>query len=619
MSDELLPFYNRELSFIRHMAAEFAAANPKIAGRLRLGPESSEDPHVERLIEAFAYLNARTRHKIEDDFPELTDAILGVLYPHYLAPIPSMSIVQFHLDPGQAELATGYTVPRGAAIETEPIRGEPCRFRTCYPATIWPIDVQSVTLTRPPFTAPVAPASADTAAMLRVVLRSWSPMQFANFQMESLRFFIGGQPQLAYTLYELIFNNTTEVVLASSANDPQPIRLGANALKQVGFSRDEGLVPYSPHSFLAYRLLSEFFTFPTKFLFLELDGLNPRNLSSIGPQLELFFFLNETSEDLEQNISTDMFRLGCTPMVNLFSQRAEPIPLTGHTWEYRIVPDARRPLAMEVYSVDQVSASSPSGKQVDYVPFFSIKHASRRDHDQPFWHAVRRPAGQAEGTVDAGTEVYLSLVDLDFSVSSPADWTVDVVTTCCNRDLPQRLPFGGGQPRLQLTEGNALVTRISCLTPPTPTLRPPRRNQAMWRLISHLTLNHLSIIEQGQDGASALREMLKLYDFTESPVTQTLIEGLLDVRSRRIISRIGGTDGRRGEVAGGFCRGIEVTLLFDEERFAGSGLFLFACVLERFLALYSSINSFTQMVATIKGREGILRRWPPRAGEQVLL
>jgi type VI secretion system protein ImpG len=213
--------------------------------------------------------------------------------------------------------------------------------------------------------------------------------------------------------------------------------------------------------------------------------------------------------------------------------------------------------------------------------------------------------------VDNGTEVFLSLVDLGFSPSAPADWTVDIETTCLNRDLPHRLPFGGGQPRLQFTEGGALVSGISCLTPPTRTLRPAMQRGTLWRLISHLSLSHLSLVD-GSEQADALREILRLYNFTDSPETQAIIDGVLSVNSRRVVGRVG------RDLSAGFCRGLEVTLQFDEEKFAGSGLLVFASVLERFLALYVSLNSFTRLVALTKGKETVYRRWPPRTGEKVL-
>ncbi|HYT94443.1 MAG TPA: type VI secretion system baseplate subunit TssF [Gemmataceae bacterium] len=613
MSDELLPYYNRELAFIRRLGAEFAEAHPKIAGRLRLGPDTTEDPHVSRLIEAFAYLNARTRFKLEDDFPEITDAMLGVLYPHYLHPVPAMAILQFALDPAQAELTTGYTIPAGTAIETEPIQGEPCRFRTSYPVTVWPIEVESASLSGPPFTAPATANSWQAAAVLRLVLRTRSAaVPWSAMPLTALRFFLKGLPQHVYALYELLFNNVIEVALAGSPDRAPAVVLGADALRPVGFEADEGMLPYPARSFPGYRLLTEFFAFPSKFLFVDLTGLDERILGQVGNRLEVFIYLSRTSADLEQNLSDDTFRLGCTPMVNLFRQRAEPIPLTHTEPEYRVVPDVRRPMAMEVYSVDRVAATSPSGEEVEYLPFYSTRHAEGDAGRQAFWYATRRPAGRKEGQVDFGTEVFLTLVDLGFQPSAPADWTVDVETTCLNRDLPFRLPFGGDQPRMQLSEGGGPLAPLVCLTPPTRTLRPAFRHGARWRLISHLVLNHLSL--EGEEGTSALREILKLYDFTDSADTRSMIDGVVRVSSRRIVGRV-----RSRREVEAFGKGVEVTVQFDEDRFSGSGLFLFASVLERFLALYCTVNSFTRLIATTTRREGELHRWPPRAGAKILL
>lgn len=612
MSDDLLPWYNRELSHVRRQAAQFAEAHPKIAGRLRLGPDSTEDPHVERLIEAFAYLTARVRRKLDDDFPEISEALLGVLYPHYQQPIPSMAVVQMELDREQKELAAGHTVPRHTPLETEPVRGEPCRFRTCYPVTLWPIDVCDVALVRPPFQAPATAFASEAASVLRLSLTCRARAgRFADLEMDSLRFFLKGQAQHVYRLYELIFNNVVEVALANGPDDRNPFVLDADSLRPVGFERDEGLLPYTARSFVGYRLLTEFFAFPHKYLFFD-AAWGRRALARVGNRLDVYFYLNQAVPDLEPYVSADTFRPGCTPVVNLYRQRAEPIRLTHTETEYRVVPDARRPLAHEVYSVERVTATAPDGEQVEYRPFFSVRHAEDDEAAAAYWYASRRGADGGAAATDHGTEVFLALVDLERQPSVAPEWTVDVETVCCNRDLPARLPFGGDQPRLQLTEGEALVSRVVCLTPPTRPLRPALRQGTLWRLVSHLSLNHLSLLGT-DDKAQALREILKLYDFADSAETRTLIRGVRSVLGRRVVGRV-----RRGP-ADAFCQGVEITVQLDEDRFTGSGLFLFASVLERFLALYSSLNSFTRLVVTLRGREGELKRWAPRLGEKVLI
>jgi type VI secretion system protein ImpG len=618
MADELLPYYNRELAYIRSSGGEFAKKYPKIAGRLRLTQSGSQDPHVERVLEGFAYLCARIRHKLDDDFPEITDAMLGVLYPHYQAPTPSMAVIQFDLDRTQAELSAGYQVPRGTALETEPVDGERCQYQTCYDTTLWPFQVETAGLYGRPYEAPLIRSSAQAPAVVHLRLATFSEsVSFSQFACRSLRFFLrAGEAQNIYLLYELLFNNTLEIALAGSPRDTKPYLLPKTALGAVGFAREQAVLPFSQRSFAGYRLLSEFFAFPEKFLFVELNGIDPRYLQHVGNRLEIYFYLNRTSADLERQVSADTFRLGCTPMVNLFRMRADPFVLNHTQTEYRIIPDARRPAAVEIYSIDKVFATSPAGEQVEFAPFYSIHHAADRAEQNTFWHASRR-ANVAEvderGEEDASTEMHMSLVDLNFSPTIPADWTVDLEVTAINRDLPRQLPFGGGRPELEMPGGRGPIARTVCVTHPTRTHRPPLKARALWRIISHLTLNHLSLADD-ESGTDALREILKLYDTRETPETRATIEGIAGVKSRRVVGRISGQ-------FGGFCRGIEVSLLLDEEKYLGSGAYLFASVIDRFLGLYASINSFSKLVVTTRQREaqGEYWRWPLRAGEQVLL
>jgi type VI secretion system protein ImpG len=614
MSDDLLGYYNNELQFIRHHADRFAKAHPRVAERLRLNPDdASDDPHVERLIEAFAYLTARIRHKLDDEFPELTGSLLNVLYPHYLAPIPSMAVVKLVLDPEQSQLTAGYEVERHSELETERVGGEPCRFRTCYPVTLWPVDLTQAVLSQAPLPAPHTTHSGGAVAVLRLALRCRAEgTTFASLGVDKVRIFLKGQPHHIHSLYELIFNHTLGVAVAGSVRDARPIELGRDCLQQVGFDRDEGLLPYPPRSFLGYRLLTEYFTFPQKFFFVELNLPRPALLDHLGGGLEVYVFLNRAAPDLARHVSAETFQLGCTPAVNLFGHRAESFQLTHTSFEYPVVPDRRLPQAYEVYSVDRVTASPPKGSAVEFHPFFSIKHSFGGGPDKTFWHAQRRSGDGSEDGPDRGTEVFLSLVDQGFSPSAPANWTVHVDTTCLNRNLPQDLPFvAGDQPRFSFLKGGGLVSKIVCLTQPTPTLRPSSRPGALWKLISHLSLNHLSLVDDGTP--EALREILKLYDFIDSPDTRSQVEGLLSVKSERVVGRVSS----RGPAA--FCRGTHVTLQFDPDRYTTSCLFLFASVLERFLAAYSTVNSFSKLTAAIKGRDEVLRQWPARMGEKILV
>ncbi|MCE9637042.1 MAG: type VI secretion system baseplate subunit TssF [Planctomycetes bacterium] len=612
MSDDLLPWYNRELAHLRRAGAEFAEAHPKIAGRLRLGTDTVEDPHVSRLIESVAFLNARVRRKLDDDFPELTHALLGVLYPHYLAPVPSMAIAR--MVPA-ADLASPHVVPSGALLETPPVDGEPCRFRTTAETTLWPFEVESAKLTGRPILAPQVPAFAAAVASLRVVLRARNPdVTFAALAPESLRFFLRGPMQVAAALRELLLNDVVGVAVAAAPDDVSPAILDASSVAPAGFALDEGMVPYPASSFPGYRLLTEYFVFPHKFLFVDLNGLGKRAFARAGGRVELFFYLRRSTTDLEQEVGRDSLALGCVPIVNLFPHTAEPVEIDPRAPEVRVVPDARRPLALEVWSVDSVSAAAPDGTEEKYAPFYSARHASRDASRSRFWFAERRPAARRRSQPVSGTDVHLTLVDLDFRPSSPEQGVLQIETTCINRDLPARLPFGGDQPRLQFVTGAAPLERIQCLTQPTATLRPSFAPGHLWRLISHLSLNHLSLA--GGDAATeALREILVLYDFRASAETRATAEGLVSVSCTPATARAPAGAGRPG----GICRGIDVRIELDPARFPAGEAFLFAEVLERFFALYCSVNSFTRTTVALRGREGVLRRWAPRAGERALV
>jgi type VI secretion system protein ImpG len=429
--------------------------------------------------------------------------------------------------------------------------------------------------------------------------------------VDKVRFFLDGPPSLVHPLYELLFTAATRVVLrpAEKQKTLRPVVLPASALQPAGFSRDEAMLPYPARAFPGYRLLQEYFAFPDKFLFLEIGGLEEACRAGYTDTLEILILLSRGSPQLEPQVSRDNLRAGCTPIVNLFRQTAEPIRITRTVTEYPVIPDLRRQNATEVYAIDSVTGTAPGWKEsVEYLPFYSFRHAYDREDRRTFWYASRRPA-TAQG--DNGTDVFLTTVDLGFNPTAPAAEVLSLITTCSNRDLPSKLPFSGEAGDFSLEGGGAMLG-IRCLRKPTPALRPATGRGLFWRLISHLSLNYLSISDPAE-GRDALREILKLYDFADSAATRRQITGITSVSTRPSVGRTG------TGASAGFCRGVEVSLELDEENFVGAGVYLFASVLERFLALYTSVNSFTRTVLRTRQREGELKRWPPRAGEQTLL
>jgi type VI secretion system protein ImpG len=456
-----------------------------------------------------------------------------------------------------------------------------------------------------------APASlgplVSAVAAIRLELKCLGGVTVQALKLDRLRFFLSGEDQLVFPLYELLRNNTREVHLVGpqGAHPSRPTVLSSRCLREVGFGPDEDVLPYTNRSLPGYRLLEEYFTFPKKFLFLDLCELERAAEVGATDRWEVVFLLDRVP-GFTQALTPDTFRLGCTPIVNLFEQVAEPVRLSHTQTEYRIIPDLRRQETTEVYSVDAVTSTAGDGQEpAEFQPFYSVRHGTAASQEA-YWYATRRPS---QKKLDPGTEVHLSLVDGNFNPKRPATETLTVRTTCTNRDLAGKLPFGGDRGVFQL-EGAAPLSRIRALTKPTETVRPPLRNGVQWRLISHLSLNHLSIVNGGPE---ALREILTLYDFSNSAVVRQQIEGIARVTSRQVVARPAAIPGNT------FCRGLEVTVEFDEDKYVGSGVFLFASVLERFFGLYCSLNSFVQLIAKTRQREEPLRRWPPRAGDQVLL
>ncbi len=619
MSEALYPYYERELHFIRQMAQEFGQRYPSTAGRLMLEPNASGDPHIERLIESFALLSGRIHRKLDDEFPELTDALLGVLYPHYLSPIPSMSIVQFELDPTRGRLPDGFLIDTDSRLRTAPVNGTACRFRTAYPTTLWPLKINNAILQTPPLPREYDPPR-RTAAALRLQFESLGGTKFADLSLDTLRLYLFGDGYITATLYELLFNHATQVVFRSTNKNskiPNVTLPASEVLRPVGFDSDQGLLPYSARSFIGYRLLTEFFTFREKFLFVDLGGWQKACAGRAETDVEVVIYLDRAVPRMEEWVDATTFRLGCAPAVNLFEQIAEPISLTQKTHEYRIVPDVTQPLGLETHSVTSVSSTDPTtGTVTEYQPFYSFNHRRDREDEQSYWYTTRRNSTR-EG--DRGTDLYLHLVDLNFRPHLPAESTLVVRTMATNRDLPVQLAMAGERLYFEL-EAAAPLSGIRCLRPPTTPLRPPSRHGRYWALISHLNLNYLSLTDP-ERGRESLQEILRLYDFSDpkagqqqlSEVTRQTIDGITALRTRRIVGRTGGA------VASGFARGVEVSLELDEEKYVGTGMYLFASVLERFLGLYTSINSFTQVVAKTTQTENYFKRWPLRAGDQQLV
>ena len=618
MIQPLENFCERELVFLEETVAAFARRYPAQAKHLVPEPGQNADPHLERFIEGFALLAGRVRHKLDADFPELTESLLQILYPHLELVIPSMAIAQAQVKATPRELCRGWRLEQGT-----PVRGFPlmrkgavqpdtyCRYRLGYPLTIWPVELKRASFENAPFEAVLTPPP-NTVAVLRLQFACQEGVPFDDLALDKLRLYLSGPGQLIAGLHETIFNRCLGVAFTTLDGTAAPLVLPAEqCLGLVGLDLDEALLPLPAESFVGYGLLMELLSFPQKFQFADLGGWPRLRGQGFGSQVEVLMFFSHSQENLGL-VSARNFLLGCAPVVNLFPQSAEPIDYHHMQPGYRVVPLRSQPLGMEVYRVESVrSMDEASRKFIDFHPFYA-RGFGQADERLAYWHATRR-----ESTLDddAGTEVHLTLIDRGFHPAKFSDAMLDVRVLCTNRDMPHKFQQANDVLFIDSPQGSEGVLKL--LHKPTHSLRPPLRRASYWRLMGQNSLNHVSLV-QGKVSVEALQEMLRLCDFSGplspqlSAVNEQIIDGIRSIRSRSIMGQTS-CAGKRGA-----CRGTEVQIEFDEHKYVGTGVFLVSAVLDRYLGLYTAVNSFTKLMAKTAQAEGYLRVWPARAGAHEL-
>ncbi|MGA2170455.1 MAG: type VI secretion system baseplate subunit TssF [Terracidiphilus sp.] len=615
MREEMLEYYERELTYLRQMGGEFARKYPKVAGRLLLDPDSCDDPHVNRLLEGFAFLAARVHRRIDDDFPEICESLTRIIHPSYLRPTPSMTIVECQPDPAQGKKTAGMRVPRGTPLVSKAtVEGLPCRFLTAYDVDLWPFSVAAAEWRQPERMQrpPRATVGIQAVAAVRLRLRCQRDVVFSGLPLKHLRFHLAGDASVVYSLYELLAEKCIEIQLRDPKDEKRLISLGPEQLRMVGFDAEESLLPFVRRSMDGHRLLQEYFALPEKFLFFDLAGLEPLAQAGFGEEAEIVFLFSsferaERQQVLELGVNERTFRLGCTPAINLFPQSSEPILLSQTRHEYTIVPDSRHSTAMEIFSIEEVIASNPKLRQsVVLEPMHAYRHQTRKRQDLAFWSATRRlnEFGEREPST-----MSISVVDLTGSFTDPEADVLMVRTLCTNFDLPSRFQFGSESGDFEAT-GYPAAKTVVALRRPTASINPAGGQGHFWRLISLLSLNYLSLNEEGR---TAMQEILRLHNMSDATASENQVGSILKMSSSPNFALVNSVYGLIP------ARGTQVEMEFDEQQFAGSGLYLFAAVLDRFLAGYASMNSFSQLTARSTLRKEALGKWPPRAGTQALL
>lgn len=631
MDSRLLYYYERELKHLREMGSEFAREFPKIAGRLSLEEFTCADPYVERLLEGFAFLSGRVHLKLDSEFPRITQSLLQTVCPHYLCPTPSMTVVQIQPDMTDSSLADGIQVPRGTSIRGLLGRGDrtACEYRTAHPVTLYPITIQEAHyITRDLQVLDLPRGSSEsyrgTKAAIQLRMNCASEKKFAGLKLDEFTMFLRGTSDTQAKLYEQIFGHARAIVIQPTTRPAHwreiiPIN-SDSGLKRVGFDDSHALLPYGPRSFQGYRLLHEYFAFPQRFLFFTLCGLSPVLRRAGDSVIDVILLLDQAVPDLEGAVDASNFVPYCTPAINLFPKRCDRIHLNERFAEHHVVPDRTRPRDFEVYDVTSVTGYGDSTSQTrSFMPFYSARDDDREEPNAYFTiNRVPRAESQKEQREGrrskyGGSEVFISLVDAKSAPFEQSIRQLGIEALCTNRDLPMFLPIGRGNTDFTLVDFGGPILGIHCVSPPTAPKPSWAEGQTAWRLISHLSLNYLSLIDvDGANDAAGLRDLLALYGELADPHIRKQINGVVSAKSKAIVRHVSAP----GPIT--FARGLEATITLDEAAFEGTGSFLLGAVLEVFFAKYISINSFVETVIKTMER-GEIMRWPARIGRRHIL
>lgn len=598
--EKFLVYYHRELTYLRQAGRTFSVMHPKVARRLQLSSQESPDPHTERLLESFAFMAARLHQEIDDRLPQISSALLGILYPQLTAPVPSMAIAQFVGDPSQGKLTTGAHIPKHTALYANSHENVNCRFQTAYPVTLWPIEVVAAEFTQADEYA-FYNCTRQSPWYLKIKLKTLG-VDFSDLDLQSLRFFIHGDNRTRFRVYDMLFAQENSQVL-TSVKDNELRELVSDSVHPVGFKVTEGILPAPSHSHPAYQLIHEYFHFPEKYLFFDVRNLKLREGDEYA---EILLSLDNPRDVDKLIISKENFRLGCTPIVNLFPKVTDPLRLNHQKFEYRLVPDQRRERTTEIYSINKISLTQDESDHSEtLVPYFSYDHESYQSDHKLYWLSRRVPSDKRD---IPGTDIYLSFVDLAFNPKRPASEIVFAHTLCTNRFLGEQVPEGG----ILQPEETFPTERIICLTRPTTQAYSPQDGETLWKLVAQLSINHLSI-SAGNSALKALKETLRLYAGSVQEFSHREIDALHTINSYSVTRRLG------NEAWRGFVNGLHVDLTVEERVTSGESIFLLASVLRHFFALQASGNSFIELNLKSLHRESEWMSWKPLHGEQIIL
>lgn len=624
-SPRFLRYYSQELQHLREVGGEFAAEYPKIAGRLGLEGFDCADPYVERLLEGFGFMAARVQMKIDAEFPRFTQHLSELVYPHFLAPTPSMAVVQLQPDLADPALLPGFELAAGTSMRS--VLGKDditaCEYRTAHSLTMWPIELTEAKF----FTHTGSLAGGEmklppgVKAGVRLRLRTAGGVPFEKLALDRLSLHLRGADDTPARIYERLLGAVEGVMVLPASRPAGWYRvLPKTALQPLGFDEEEALLPSGQRTFHGYRLLQEYFAFAPRFHFLEFQGLASALKDCGDTEIDIIVLLNRTDPQLEQTLDISNFALNCTPVVNLFQRRADRINVTGENFEHHVLVDRTRPMDFEVYQIEDVTGYGTGAEsEQPFRSFYSAKDIGSLNQEQAFYQIRREPRvisqrQRVRGPRSSyiGSETFISIVDAAEAPFKHDLRQLGLTVWCTNRDLPLSMPIGVGKTDFILDSAAPLLA-VRCLEGPSEPFPSFAEGSVAWRLLNQLSLNYLSLVDNNpEQGAVALREMLSLYCHPSDISAQRQVEGVRSIASTPVT--------RRMQVPGpiAFGRGLQITVTMDDAAFEGAGAFLLGALLSRFFAQYVSINSFTETVIRTIGR-GEIMRWPARGGVCAIL
>lgn len=596
--NEILRYYDAEMRYLREAGKEFAQAFPDRARMLNIDRIGERDPHVERLFEGFAFLMGRLRHKLDDELPELTEGLVSMLWPHYLRMIPSLSILELSPTPGA--LQRHETLPAGLEVMSDPISmgsqaaggGDTveCVYRTTQAVDLYPLRL----------TEAQAYAREDGRSVIRLRLALRQQGRREQWQVPRLRLYLHADRPVALALYAALTAEPLAMHVrvpgapADRPGAPQP--MPGLRLEPAGFASGERLWPKADNAFGGYQLLLEYFTFPEKFMFVDLLGLDLDAIPPDAEHVDVETVLARPFPD-DMRFSAENVRLYCTPIINLFELEADPVSVTHYETEYRVRAMEQHGHHVEAYSVDSVRGFEvASGERFEYAPFAAFRHRGgmlRHEMPERYFHTRMRrgPSGRFDTWVVLGGHAWERQAEL-------LQETLSLSVTGTNGMLPRKGLREAGVTRMR--GGFTNIGTVRNLTAPTLPVYPPTSDRFHWRVLSHLAPNYLSLLD-----AEVLRGSVALYDWTEGELNRRRIDGISDVRHRPL----------QKLVKGGLLRGVEIEVVLDSTRFAGDGdVELFGEMLNRFLSLYATVNLYTRLVI-VSQPSGKRHAWPDTKGE----